>query len=224
MTRAAQIPGLPLPTTPSSSTTTSTTVAPTTTAPPSTLPPTTPPDTAPLSVPDPVVPVPTTTTATTTTTTTTTEAPSAPSVRKGSVADALPGAYALGVGAVLLVAAVLVGAAARTRQGGPPMLDPRRRWRLLTGAGCLGLAALVGLLGWLKLSLEPAVNRQIPYLASAGMALVILAAIGGALLVADQLRNDSERIDELEEAVRRLSATLEPIIESTPRTRRKPSA
>ena len=97
------------------------------------------------------------------------------------------------------------------------MLDPRRRWRLLTGVGCLVLAAIVGLVGWLKLSLEPAVNRQIPYLASAGMALVVLAAIGGSLLVADQLRSDADRIDELEEAVRRLTSTLEPIVESPPR-------
>lgn len=101
------------------------------------------------------------------------------------------------------------------------MLDPRRRWRLLTGIGCLALAGLIGLIGWLKLSDEPAVNRQIPYLASAGMALVVFAAIGGSLLVADQLRSDTDRIDELEEAVRRLSTTLEPIVESPPRTRRQ---
>ena len=88
---------------------------------------------------------------------------------------------------------------------------------LLVGVGCLGLAALVGLVGWLKLSLEPQVNRQIPYLASAGMTLVILAAIGGSLLVAEQLRSDDKRIADLEDAFRRLADTLEPIVESPPR-------
>ena len=97
------------------------------------------------------------------------------------------------------------------------MNDPRRRWRLLAGVASLALAAVVGIVGWLKLSLEPQVNRQIPYLASAGMALVVLAAIGGSLIVAEQLRSDDERISDLEDAVRRLTTTLEPLVESPPR-------
>ena len=97
------------------------------------------------------------------------------------------------------------------------MHDPRRRWRLLVGVASLALAALVGIVGWLKLSLEPQVNRQIPYLASAGMALVVLATIGGSLLVAEQLRSDDQRISDLEDAVRRLTTTLEPLVESPPR-------
>jgi hypothetical protein len=97
--------------------------------------------------------------------------------------------------------------------------DTRRRWRLLAGVGAFVLAAVVGLVGWLKLSLEPEVNRQIPYLASAGMALVVLAAIGGSLLVAEQLRADDQRIADLEDAVERLASTLEPIIEARPRKR-----
>jgi hypothetical protein len=51
------------------------------------------------------------------------------------------------------------------------------------------------------------------------MILVILAAIGGSLLVAEQLRNDDQRIADLEDAVRRLADTLEPIVESPPRKR-----
>lgn len=94
------------------------------------------------------------------------------------------------------------------------MNDPRRRWRLYGGVACLVAAAVIGLAGWLKLSLEPEVNRQIPYLASAGMALVLLSAGGGSLLVAEQLRRDDERIDELEAAVRQLAAALGPTIEA----------
>lgn len=221
MTTHAQIPLLPLPTTTTTPPSTTTTTAPTPdTVPASTVPP--PEGTVPFSVPAPVPTVPSTTaTSSSNSTSTTSEVRQPVPVVERRVADTLPGAYALGFGAVMLVAAVLVGAASRARQGGPSMFDPRRRWRLLTGIACLALAGLIGLVGWLKLSDEPAVNRQIPYLASAGMALVVFAAIGGSLLVADQLRSDAERIDELEEAVRRLSTTLEPIVESPPRTRRQ---
>lgn len=214
----AQVPPLPLPT--STTTTTEAAQSPSTTqAPDEAPPPTASPDTvavppepvvAPIS-PFPTIPAPVA------------AAPQPartvvnPPVVRSSVADALPGAFGLAVATVLLVAGLLVLVSTRARQGGPSMLDPRRRWRLLTGIGSLALAAVVGLVGWLKLSLEPAVNRQIPYLASAGMALVVLAAIGGSLLVADQLRSDADRIDDLEEVVRRLMTTLEPLVEAPPR-------
>lgn len=218
--RYAQIPTVPLPL---PTTTNTTAPGPETTIPPDTTPPAPPPDTTPLSTPEPAVELPPPTfvpavpaVPAPTTTSTTTGAVLLPD-NTGRVADALPPAYAVGAGTVLAVAAVLTALATRARPGGTSMLDPRRRWRLLTGAGCILLAAIVGLVGWLKLSDEPAVNRQIPYLASAGMALVVLAAVGGSLLVADQLRSDSERIDELEDALGRLTATLEPIVESAPR-------
>ena len=96
-------------------------------------------------------------------------------------------------------------------------MTDRQRWRLLAGLACLVVAAVIGIVGYLKLSLEPAVNRQIPYMASAGMALVLLSAIGGSLLVAEQLRTDDRRIEELEEAVRSLAAAMAPGIESPAR-------
>ena len=99
--------------------------------------------------------------------------------------------------------------------------DPRRRLRLVLAAGCIAVAAIVGLIGWLKLSDEPQVNRQIPYLASAGMALVVLSAVGGSLLIAEQLRADDRRIEELEESVKQLAETLAPLVESPPRGARK---
>lgn len=93
--------------------------------------------------------------------------------------------------------------------------------RLALGAACLVLAAVVGLIGYLKLSLEPAVNRQIPYLASAGMALVVLAVLGGALIVGEQMRTDQARIEELEKAVERLAGSVSPGVERPARTRRR---
>jgi hypothetical protein len=212
----AQVPPLPVPTS------TTTTVEPTTTTEPVSETTTTfvEPEVGPstdLSIPEasPVpLPAVTSTTATPTTVVRTKSA-----AARTPLATAVSGSFAIAVATVLLVAGLFVSLSIRSRPGGFRMNDPRRRWRLLTGVGSLGLAAVVGLVGWLKLSLEPAVNRQIPYLASAGMTLVILAAIGGSLLVAEQLRSDDQRIADLEDAVRRLAETLEPIVESPPRKR-----
>src|SRR5439155_18783494 len=119
-------------------------------------------------------------------------------------AASVSGAYGLGVGAVLAVALLLVMfttvARSQSLPGGSPM-NPQRRARLLIGLGCLALAAIIGLVGYLKLSLEPDVNRQIPYLASAGMALVLLAAVGGAFILGEQMRTEENRIEDLEAAV-----------------------
>jgi hypothetical protein len=111
-----------------------------------------------------------------------------------------------------------VSHARRSRStGGIAMTASSRRWRLVLAAACLAGAALAGIVGWYKVSGEPLLNRQIPYLASAGMVLVVLAATGGALLVAEQLRSDDRRLEELEGAVRTLAAALAPQIESPPR-------
>ncbi len=91
------------------------------------------------------------------------------------------------------------------------------RTRLWTGLGVLGVAALVGGIGWYRISGEPLLNRQIPFLASAGILVVLLSVLGGALIVAEQLRGDQDRIGELEEAVRSLTEALSPLIEQPAR-------
>src|SRR5688572_12294805 len=122
---------------------------------------------------------------------------------------AVAGAYAIGFATVVGVALLLIGLTHRgTTATGGPVTDAQRRWRLLAGLGCLVVAVVIGIVGYLKLSLEPQVNRQIPYMASAGMALVLLSAVGGSLLVAEQLRADDRRIEELEDAVRNLAAAV----------------
>lgn len=102
------------------------------------------------------------------------------------------------------------------------MTDPTRRWRFVLGIVCLVAAAIVGIVGYLKLSDEPSLNHQVPYLASAGFALVFLSVLGAALLVMDQLRNDDTRVEELSTAVERLAGALGPGIERP--ARREPSA
>ena len=96
-------------------------------------------------------------------------------------------------------------------------MHPSSRWRLWFGVGALGLAALVAVVGWYKISGERLINFQVPLLASAGLAVVLLSVLGGSMLVADQMRGDDRRLDELEEAVRTLAAALAPSIEAPPR-------
>jgi len=102
------------------------------------------------------------------------------------------------------------------------MRDTTGRWRLVVGVAALVAAAVVGVVGYLKLSLEPSLNHQLPYLASAGMALVVLSAVGVSLVVADQLRTDQAQTQELTAAIQRLADALAPGIERP--ARREPPA
>jgi hypothetical protein len=141
----------------------------------------------------------------------------ASSLRAGSVSVA----YGLGFATLLAIPlglTVLTTAARRAAPTGGSLMSLRRN-RLVAGAACLALAAIVGLVGYLKLSLEPDINRQIPYLASAGMALVILTVLGGALIVGEQMRTDQERIEQLEAAVESLASIVSPTVEAPARTR-----
>jgi hypothetical protein len=225
---SAQVPPLPIPlptTTTAPPPTTPTTEAPTTTSTPTTeleeitdttLPVEAPPETAPLPE------------ATSTTEPRARLAPLVPNtvLPAGLRPASVTGAYGLGVGAVIAAALLLVVFTTIARSqlvpGGSPM-NARRRARLIAGFACLALAAIVGLVGYLKLSLETDVNRQIPYMASAGMALVLLAAAGGAFIVGEQMRTDEKRIDELEAAVQQLAAMVAPTVEAPARTRSRRS-
>jgi hypothetical protein len=115
------------------------------------------------------------------------------------------------VGCALLLSLLPALLMAPTRPRGATMTD--RHHRFYAGLGVLALAALVGGIGWYRVSGEPLLNRQIPFLASAGMVVVLLAVLGGALIVAEQLRTDQNRIGDLEDAVRQLTEALAPSIE-----------
>lgn len=106
---------------------------------------------------------------------------------------------------------------------GAAAVNPTATHRLYLGLGALAVAALAGFIGWYQLSGNPHVNQQLPYLASAGVIVVIASAIGGALLVGDQLRGDDRRIEELEDAVRELAAVLAPMIEAPARRPARPT-
>jgi hypothetical protein len=85
-----------------------------------------------------------------------------------------------------------------TRTGGPVTTHRTRLW---TGLAVLAAAALVGGIGSYRVAGEPLLNRQIPFLASAGIVVVLLSVLGGSLIIAEQLRSDQHRMTELEDAV-----------------------
>ena len=138
-----------------------------------------------------------------------------------AVADASPlsgtvtGAFALVVFG-LLALPLLLGflAGLRPSSGGTVKSTRPRLW---AGLAVLGLAAVVGGVGWYRISGEPLLNRQIPFLASAGILVVLLSVLGGALIVAEQLRGDSQRIADLERAVTSLTEALSPMVEQPAR-------
>ncbi|HVE73997.1 MAG TPA: hypothetical protein VNA30_02765 [Mycobacteriales bacterium] len=164
-----------------------------------------------------------------------------------TVAPVIPlgGALALSTGGLLAVTLVLVVLATAYRGArdsavrrvatalplayrpesaeGDPM-SPNRRWRLIAGAAMLALAAVVAVIGWFKLSATPFLNEQVPYLASTGLAVIVLAVAGGALLVGEQMRTDDRRLDDIEDAVRSLAEVLAPLVEAPARTRAVPTS
>ena len=93
--------------------------------------------------------------------------------------------------------------------------DPRLVWRWVAKAGrpwfgwiLIGAAALLILLGYLGVSREAIVGKQIPYLVSGGIGGVLLAVLGAYFLATEELRRDSGRLDRLERMVEELHAVL----------------
>lgn len=93
--------------------------------------------------------------------------------------------------------------------------DPRLLWRWVSGAVrpyigwiLIGIGALMMLLGYLGVSRESLPAKQIPYLVSGGIGGMFLAVIGAYFLGTQELRNDSGRLDRLEQMVHELHQVL----------------
>jgi len=103
------------------------------------------------------------------------------------------------------------------------MHDRWWRWGPAAAVVCFAAAAVSALVGYLRLSLEPSVARQIPYLASAGMAVIVLSAAGTALLVASRAAARTAELGELAEAVEHLAAALAATVERPARRSAAPN-
>ncbi len=93
--------------------------------------------------------------------------------------------------------------------------DPRVLWRWVSNALrpwlgwiLIGVGALLMLLGYLGVSREALPAKQIPYLVSGGIGGMFLAVIGAYFLGTQELRNDSGRLDRLEQMVQELHQVL----------------
>jgi len=138
------------------------------------------------------------------------------------LAAVLPGSFGATSVAVFAAAAtmlLLLVIVKRSDQmtGGP--VERTRRWRLTVGFALLGAAAVVGIVGYMKISLETLVPVQVVYLASAGFAVLVLAVAGGSMLVAEQLRADERRLREIEGALVAIAGHVAPTLQEPPRLR-----
>lgn len=97
------------------------------------------------------------------------------------------------------------------------MNDRWSRWGAFAAMLSFGVGVAAAVVGYLRLSLEPAVSRQLPYLASAGMTVILCATLGTALLVASRIAARSAEVAELREAVQHLAEVLRDRIERPPR-------
>jgi hypothetical protein len=93
--------------------------------------------------------------------------------------------------------------------------DPKVLWRwagraVRPWAGWLFIAAgaLLVLIGYLGVSREAIVEKQIPYVVSGGIGGVLACVIGAYFLGTEELRKDSGRLDRLERMVEELHGVL----------------
>jgi hypothetical protein len=73
---------------------------------------------------------------------------------------------------------------------------------------CVGLGFLALILGWVGVSGETIVEKQLPFLLSGGLAGIALVVFGARLLLIQDLRRDSGRLDRLETMVAQLHGAL----------------
>jgi hypothetical protein len=83
-----------------------------------------------------------------------------------------------------------------------------RALRPYVGWICAAVGFLVIIIGWFGVSGQALVAKQLPYLISGGLGGVALVGIGAAMISAERRRQDTGRIERLEEMVGELRAVL----------------
>ena len=93
--------------------------------------------------------------------------------------------------------------------------DPRILWRWVgqavrpwLGWILIAAGAICMIVGYLGVSREAIPAKQIPYLVSGGIGGIFLAVLGAYFLGTQEMRNDSGRLDRLEQMVEELHGAL----------------
>jgi hypothetical protein len=94
------------------------------------------------------------------------------------------------------------------------------RWRTLLGWGAIVLGAVVMLIGWLGVSGETEVAKQLPYLISGGVGGLALVGGGVGFLVSEDLRSERDRIGRLESEVLEIRDLVRSLAETPPKRSR----
>lgn len=74
----------------------------------------------------------------------------------------------------------------------------KNRWRTLLGWASIAGGGVALLVGWLGVSGETLVAKQLPYLVSGGLGGLVLIGAGVGVLIADDLRSERSRIGRVE--------------------------
>lgn len=77
----------------------------------------------------------------------------------------------------------------------------KRRWRTIAGWSAVLAGAVVLIGGWLGVSGETIVAKQLPYLISGGLGGLAFVGVGVGLLVAEDLHQERARLGRLEAEV-----------------------
>jgi hypothetical protein len=93
-------------------------------------------------------------------------------------------------------------------------------WRTLVGWGAIVLGAVVMLIGWLGVSGETEVAKQLPYLISGGVGGLALVGGGVGFLVSEDLRSERNRIGRLESEVLEIRDLVRSLAEAPPPSKR----
>ena len=80
--------------------------------------------------------------------------------------------------------------------------------RVAVGFALIAAGVIVAVIGWFGVSGETDVAFQLPFLASAGVGALLLFGAGATMLIAAQLESDTERLGDIEDAVRLLGSEL----------------
>lgn len=81
-------------------------------------------------------------------------------------------------------------------------------FRTYAGWAFYGFGALLVLVGYLGISGESVVAKQLPYLISGGIGGILLAILGAYFLSIDELRRDGGRLDRMEHQIEELHRAL----------------